>query len=73
MNRSTSKTNFEVVYGIHPRSMCELREIGRMEGRSVHAKEFAKSMKEVHDQVKKSQMKANQKLKSKVVEKIKDV
>ena len=38
---------FEIVYGMHPRSACELRDLGGMNYRSAHAKNFSQTMKEI--------------------------
>lgn len=53
------------MYGLHPRGFLELRDLKGYEGISGHADEFSQSMREVHEQVKKALMKANQRLKAK--------
>ena len=53
---------------MHPRGVCELRELKEQGAISGHADDFAQSMKEVHDQVKRTLVEANQKLKEKVDE-----
>ena len=68
INRTTRKIPFQIVYGVHPRGVCELREIKEHGGINGHAEDFAQSMKEVHDQVKRTLIEANQKLKEKVDE-----
>ena len=44
-NRTIGKSLFESVYGMHHRGVCELRDLGRMEHRSGHAKDFSQTMK----------------------------
>ena len=34
-NRSTGMSPFQILYGMHPRGVCELRDLGQMEKRSV--------------------------------------
>ena len=53
---------------MHPRGVYELRKIREQGVLSGHAEDFAQSMKEVHDQVKRTLIEANQKLKEKVYE-----
>lgn len=72
-NRTTGKSPFQVVYGYHPRGVCELRELKNQEEISGHADDFAQSMREVHEQVKKSLIEATQRLKTKVDERRRDL
>jgi hypothetical protein len=51
VNRSTGKSPFEIVYGIHPRGIIELRKLSQHEFRSVGAKEFTAEMHKLHDKV----------------------
>jgi hypothetical protein len=44
VNRSTGKSPFEIVYGIHPRGITELRDLNQDEFRSVGAEYFATEM-----------------------------
>ena len=44
---------FQIVYGSHPRGVIELREFLGHDKVSGHADDFAESMMEIHDQVKK--------------------
>jgi hypothetical protein len=44
VNRSTGKSPFEIVYGIHPRGITELRDLNQDEFRSVGAEDFATKM-----------------------------
>ena len=65
INRMT-RSPFEIVYGMHPREVCEIRDLGVMEYRSGHAKDFSQTMKEIQEQVKKTITEATHKLKTKV-------
>lgn len=72
-NRTTGKIPFEIVYGMHPRGVCELRNLGGMEHRSGHAENFSQTMKEIQEQVKKTIQENTHKLKAKVDERRKDI
>ena len=48
-NRSTCQNPFQIVYGIHPRGIYELMDLGRSERRSADGEEFATTMHEVHE------------------------
>lgn len=54
VNWSTGKSPFEVVYGMHPRGILELRDINNLQPKSGTANDIAQSMKEVHEQVRKA-------------------
>lgn len=41
VNRSTGKNPFEIVYGIHPRGVLELRDVGKMGQQSGHVVDMA--------------------------------
>lgn len=66
INRSTGKSPFEVVYGLHPRGICELRELKNGTQGSGYAEDFAQSMKEVHETVRKTLLDNTEKLKQKL-------
>ena len=66
INRYTSKVPFEVIYGLHPRGICELRELESRSQGNGYAKDFSHSMKEVHEIVRKTQLDNTAKLKKKV-------
>ena len=51
-NRSTCRSPFQIVYGMHPRGIYELRDLGSTEKRSPDGEDFATTMHEVHEQVK---------------------
>jgi hypothetical protein len=52
MNRSTRKSPFQVVYGMQPRGVSELRDSGQTATSSASVEEFAEAMKELHSKVK---------------------
>jgi hypothetical protein len=52
VNRSTGKSPFQIVYGMQPRGISELRDSEQTATRSASAEEFAEAMKELHSQVK---------------------
>jgi len=51
VNRSTGKSPFEIVYGIHPRGIAELRDLKQDEFKSVGAEDFSTKMQRLHDRV----------------------
>jgi hypothetical protein len=51
-NRSTGMSPFQIVYGMHPRGVYELRNLGKQELRSVDGEDFAVSMQELQESVK---------------------
>lgn len=73
INRSTGKSAFEIVYGLHPRGILELRDLGGMEKRSAQGEDFALTMKEIHDQVKATLQQSADKYKLRVDMKRRDV
>jgi hypothetical protein len=52
VNRSTGQSPFQIVYGMQPRGISELRDSEQTATRSASAEEFAEAMKELHSQVK---------------------
>ena len=52
-NMSTCMSPFQIVYGMHPRGVYELRNLGGQENRSANGEEFASSMHELQYNVKK--------------------
>jgi hypothetical protein len=63
VNRSTGKSPFQIVYGMQPRGVSELRDSGQTDTSSASVGEFAKAMKELHIQVKERLMKSSQEYK----------
>ena len=68
-NQTTGKSPFEVVYGMHPKGVCELRYLDDMDLRSGQVEDFVQTMKEIQEKVKKTIQNNTQKLKAKVDEK----
>jgi hypothetical protein len=52
VNRSTGKTPFEIVTGMHPRGILDLRDVAGEEKRSIAGEEFADFMESLHKEVK---------------------
>ena len=48
-NRSTGMSPFQIMYGMHPRGVCELRDLGQLEKRSVDGEEFTTRFNELHE------------------------
>ena len=73
MNRTTGKSPFEIVYGMHPRGVYELRYLEDVDQRSGQTEYFIQTMKEIQEKVKKTIQDNTQKLKAKVDKKRKYV
>jgi hypothetical protein len=52
VNRSTGKSPFQIVYGMNPRGVSELKDLKQGEFKSTGAKDFAAEMQELHNQIK---------------------
>jgi hypothetical protein len=52
LNRSTGQSPFQIVYGMQPRGVSELKDSEQNEFRSASAEDFAEGMKELHNRVK---------------------
>jgi hypothetical protein len=63
VNRSTGQSPFQIVYGMQPRGISELRNSEQTTTRSTSAEEFVESMKEIHSQVKERLLKSSQEYK----------
>jgi hypothetical protein len=63
VNRSTGKIPFQIIYGMQPRGVSELRDSEKTATSSASAEEFVETMKELHMQVKERLMKSNQEYK----------
>jgi hypothetical protein len=66
VNRSIGKSPFQIVYGIHPRGISELRDSKQNATWSARAEDFAEAMKELHSQVKKRLPSSSQEYKRRV-------
>ena len=51
-NWSTRLSPFQILYGMHPRGVHELRNFGNLEHKSAEGESFATSISEMHEQVK---------------------
>ena len=51
-NRSTWMSLFQILYGMHPIGVCEIRDLGQLEKRSVDGEEFVTRISELQKQVK---------------------
>lgn len=73
VNRSTGKSPFEIVYGLYPINVLDLKDVGKMGQWSGHALDMSQSMQEVHEQVRKPLLDTTQRIKEIVDEKRKDI
>jgi hypothetical protein len=51
-NRSIGKIPFQIMYGMNPRGVSELRDLKQSEFRSVGSEDFATDMQKIHNQIK---------------------
>ena len=51
-NISIGVSPFQILYGMHPRGVCELHDLGQLEKRSVDGEELAMRISELQEQVK---------------------
>ena len=65
-NRSTRKNLFPILYGMHLRGVCELRDLGNLEHMSVYGEDFAAAMSESHEEIKQKLQENNHKYKQRV-------
>jgi hypothetical protein len=65
-NRSTGKIPFQILYGMQPRGVYELRELEQSEIRSVGEKYFAAKMERLHSQIRGQLQSFNQEYKHRV-------
>ena len=63
VNRSTRKTPFEIVTGMHPRGISDLRDVVGEEKRSIAGEEFSDFIRSLHKEVKLRLEQSNQKYK----------
>lgn len=73
INRTTRKSPFEVIYGLHPRGILELRDLGNATTRSGYVEDFAQSIKEIDESVKQALNDNTTKIKQKVDERRKNL
>jgi hypothetical protein len=63
VNRSTGQSPFQIVYGMQPRGISELRDSKQTATRSASVEDFTRVMKELHSQVKERLQNSNQEYK----------
>jgi hypothetical protein len=51
-NRSTRQSPFQIMYGMQPRGVSELRDLEQHEFRSAGVEDFAADMQELHNKIK---------------------
>ena len=52
LNRNKGYSPFQILYGMHPRGVHELWDLGQQERWSADGEDFAKAMNGLHEQVK---------------------
>jgi hypothetical protein len=62
-NRSTGQSPFQIMYGMHPRGISELRDLEKNEFKSVGVEDFATKMQELHNKIKERLHNSNQEYK----------
>jgi hypothetical protein len=72
-NRSTWMNPSQILYGMHPRGVYGLRNLGKQELRSVDGKDFAMTIQELQERVKQKLQEIIHKYKKRVDMKIKPV
>jgi hypothetical protein len=65
-NRSTGRSPFQILYGMQPRGVSELRDLEQGEIRSAGAEDFAAEMQRLHSRIKEQLQSSNQKYKHRV-------
>jgi hypothetical protein len=62
-NRSTRKSPFQILYGMQPRGLSELRDLEQSDIRSAGAEDFAAEMQKLHSQIRGQLQSSNQEYK----------
>jgi hypothetical protein len=62
-NKRTGRSLFQILYGMQPRGLFELRDLEQGEIRSIGAEDFAVEMEKLHSQIKGKLESSNQKYK----------
>jgi hypothetical protein len=65
-NRSTGKSPFQILYGMQPRGVAELRDLEQSEIRSTGAEYFAAEMQKLHSQIREQLQNSSQEYKRRV-------
>lgn len=63
LSRSTEKRMFQILYGMNPKGVCELRDLGKFEQRSNDEDDFVETMRELHEEIKQKLKENNHKYK----------
>ena len=63
---------FQILYGMHPRGVCELHDLGQLEKRSADGEEFATRISELQEQVKARLHQSNTRYKARPDSKMRD-
>jgi hypothetical protein len=50
-NKRTGQSPFQIVYGMQPRGVSELKDLEQNEFRSASAEDFAAEMQELHSEI----------------------
>jgi hypothetical protein len=58
-NRSTGKIPFQIIYGMQPRGVYELRDLEHGEIRSAGAEDFSAEMQKLHSQIREQLQSSN--------------
>ena len=64
-NKSASMIPFHILYGMHPRGVYEIRDLGQLEKRTADGEDFAARISELQEEVKERLQKSNTKYKMK--------
>lgn len=48
-NQSTGSSHFQILYGMHPQGVHELRDLGQLERRSAGEENFARAINDLHE------------------------
>jgi hypothetical protein len=65
-NRSTGKSPFQILYGMQPRGVSELRDLEQSEIRSAGAEDFVAEMQKLHSQIRGQLQRSSQEYKHRV-------
>jgi hypothetical protein len=60
-NRSTGRRLFQIINGMQPRGVFELRDLKQVEIRSIGAKDFSVEIQRLHGRVREQLQSSNQK------------
>jgi hypothetical protein len=72
-NKSTAWSPFQILYGIQPRGVSELRDLEQGEIRSAGAEDFVVEMQRLHGRIKEQLQSSNQKYKHRVDQHLREI